>query len=130
MEARFPPAIRSIFSRCTNPALEDDLTDWYTRVHFPDILGAGVATRGLRYRNAEPQDGEPDYLVIYEFDTDDFLHVNKAFSELLERLQHEGGMHPAVEVIRRAQWRRIGSRRSPGSPEAAFWASTKPQGIR
>lgn len=108
MDGHFPPAIRTVFSRCSDPSREGDLTDWYGRVHFPDVLGSGVAQRGFRYRNAEHQSGEPSYLVIYEFDTDDFLHVNKAFSELLEHLQHAGRMHPAVEVIRRTQWRRTG----------------------
>lgn len=97
-----------IFSRCTNPAHEDDLADWYARVHFPDVLGSGVAQHGHRYRNADPHEGEPEYLVIYEFDTDDLTHVNKVFAELLDRLSRTGRMHPAVQVISRTQWRRVG----------------------
>lgn len=108
MEGRFPPAIRCTFTRCADPAQEQAFNEWYDHVHLPDILGSGVAARGLRYRNSEPAEGAPDYLAVYELKSDDLAGVDEAYTALTARLREAGRMHPASEITRRAMWRRIG----------------------
>jgi hypothetical protein len=108
MKGRFSPGIRVVYARCTDVAQEAAFNDWYERVHVPDILASGLTRRGARYRNSEPQEGEPDYLSIWELDTGDLEHVNDAFARMAARLGQEGRIHPAREVTRRGMWRRIG----------------------
>lgn len=108
MEGRFPPGIRAVYTRCANPAQLRSFNEWYDRVHVPDILASGLTRRGFRYRNSDPQENGPDYLSIWELETDVLEPVNDSFGRMAGRLAEEGRIHPAREVTRRGMWRRVG----------------------
>lgn len=41
MDGRFPLAIRTTFTRCTDPAQETALNTWYGREHRPRLKATG-----------------------------------------------------------------------------------------
>ncbi len=109
MEGRFPHGVRLVLTNCTDPSRTQEFNRWYDQVHLPDILGAGVATHGLRYQNVDSQPGEAAYLAIYEIEREDLDTVDRAFAHVAQRLTQQGRMHAALEIARRAVWQRIGS---------------------
>ncbi len=115
MEGRFPHGVRLVLTNCTDPSREGEFNRWYDRVHLPDILGAGVATEGLRYQNADSQPGEAAYLAIYEIEREDLDSADQEFASVAQRLTRQGRMHPTLEIVRRAMWRRTGPEFSTGS---------------
>ena len=60
-------------TECTDLDREEEFNKWYTEVHVPDIKE--VAGRSIskvrRYKNNQLVSGAPQYLAIYELDTDD-----------------------------------------------------------
>ncbi len=108
MEGRFPPGVRLVFTNCTVPSRESEFNHWYDHVHLPDMLGSGVARHGVRYQNADAQPRQAKYLAIYEIERDDLDGVDQEFSRVAQRLTQQGRMDPALEIVSRAMWRRIG----------------------
>jgi hypothetical protein len=60
-------------TECTEPDREEEFNKWYSEVHIPDIKEAAgqSISRVWRYKNKMPSPGVPQYLAIYELDTDD-----------------------------------------------------------
>lgn len=108
MEGRYPAGVRLVWANCTVPAQREDFNRWYDRVHIPDLLAARVATRGLRFENAEPAADAATYLAIYELERPDLENADQDFARARERLAKEGRMHPALDVVGRGTWRRVG----------------------
>jgi hypothetical protein len=109
VEGRFPAGIRTVLTNCLHASQEAAFNEWYDRTHLPDIVGAGLATHAIRYKNADPQSAEAAYLMIYEVSGEDLERVGRDFSSAAERLGQQGRMYASVEIVRRAMWRRIGS---------------------
>ncbi len=124
MEGRFPHGVRLVLTNCMEPSREREFNRWYDQVHVTDLLEAGVASHGLRYQNAEPQLGEAKYLAIYEVDREDLDRVDEEFARIADRLAERGRMHPALEIVNRGMWRRIGREFTTGKP-----AETRVAGI-
>jgi hypothetical protein len=108
MEGRFPRGIRFVLSDCTDPAQEDAFNRWYSDVHLGDILGTGLAAHAFRYRSAPPLPPEGRYLAVYEFDRADLEAAGQELTRHAERFAQQGRIHPALKVVRRGMWRRIG----------------------
>jgi hypothetical protein len=108
MEGRFPPAVRLVWANCTSPALTAEFNRWYDQVHIPDLLASHLATHGLRYENAAPDAGEARYLTIWELDRTELGKLDEEFAGLRDRLTRRGRIHPALAVMARKIWQRIG----------------------
>ena len=54
----------------TDPQREKEFNEWYDRVHAYDSLDTPGITAYQRYRNVDPQPGEPSYLSMSELDTE------------------------------------------------------------
>lgn len=106
MEGRFPKTIRIVLTNCTDPSRETEFNKWYDH-YLREILATGAARHGIRYVNAEPAEGHATYLVIWESD-DELESLDHRYAQVERRLADEGRMHPALQVIRNAVWRRAG----------------------
>ena len=108
MEGRYPHAVRLIRTNCTDPAQEAGFNEWYDRVHVPDVLSSGMVAHAIRYRNADPQDGEPGYVAIHELAWEDLNAVAREVARTRQRLTQGRGFHPALEIVMAESWKRIG----------------------
>jgi hypothetical protein len=70
-----------VFSRCTDPAREEEFNRWYTHVHLPDLRGARGLVAARRGVNTDPS-SPARYVAIYEFETDDIDDSLKSLYEL------------------------------------------------
>ena len=107
MEGRYPPGIRMIFTKCRNPAREEEFNDWYDRIHLPDMVASGLVSSPTRYKIASLEPGEPTYLAIYELERDDIENIPQEIARVVEVLRERGRTHPTVELVRAQMWRRI-----------------------
>lgn len=106
MEGRFPPGIRAVYTRCANPAQLRSFNEWYDRVHVPDILASGLTRRGFRYRNSETQESKPDYLSVWELETDVLEPVNDSFGRMAGRLGGSATSSMSPTAGSSAPWKR------------------------
>lgn len=108
MEGRFPHAVRLIATNCTDPARDHEFNEWYDRVHTPEVLRSGMVSRGIRYRNADPEKSGPGYLAIHELMWADLTEVAEHVKRMRARLTAERHFPPMVEIVRTESWQRIG----------------------
>ncbi|MFN3974454.1 MAG: hypothetical protein ACK4K2_04130 [Dehalococcoidia bacterium] len=110
MEGRYPAGIRFVTAICTDLAKEEDFNRWYDAVHLVDMVATGLVSHPTRYRNADPASREAKYLAIYEVEQDSLLE--KIPQQVMERFMPQwvaqGRIHPALQVVARHMWRRIG----------------------
>lgn len=59
-----------VFTRCTDPAREEEFNRWYTHTHLPDLGKAKGFVKARRFVGRNP-DGATVYLAAYEFESDD-----------------------------------------------------------
>ena len=108
MDGRHPEAVRLTLTGCTDQTREAEFNTWYDTIHFPDILGSGIATHGTRFADADRESGNPAYLALYELPGTDLERINQAFADQVRRLHERGRMFPHLQIARRSMWRRIG----------------------
>ena len=61
----------TVFTRCTDPDREEEFNRWYSHTHLPDLSAAKGFTRSRRYVSVDPEQTSPNYMVLYEFESDD-----------------------------------------------------------
>jgi hypothetical protein len=68
-----PEAMLVVPTICTDPTREEEFNEWYLGTHFHDLLETPGVVQAHRYRtlNPKPKEGEPQYLALYEIDSDD-----------------------------------------------------------
>ncbi len=76
---------------CRDAADENQLNDWYDRIHIPDVLTAPGIVRATRYRlyrvlMVEPRK-VPQFLAVYEFEAESADQVRNAMAALNARLR-------------------------------------------
>jgi hypothetical protein len=67
-------AVLVVFTRCSDPAREAEFNKWYDEVHFPDVLAVPHVVSAQRFKLSGPasqDEGDAQYLAVYELDTDD-----------------------------------------------------------
>ena len=95
--ARMPRAILLVLSRCTDAAREAEFNDWYNRVHIPDIFQAPGILSCFRYENTHRKEGEPHYLALYEFASDDARTIMQGLNKVMEAKRREGRISDCYE---------------------------------
>ena len=74
----------------TDPQREKEFNEWYDRVHAYDSLDTPGITAYQRYRNVDPQPGEPSYLSMSELDTEDIAAVQDRRREIMAQKAKQG----------------------------------------
>ncbi|MDO8531229.1 MAG: hypothetical protein Q7T26_03530 [Dehalococcoidia bacterium] len=95
--AMMPHAILLVLSRCTDPAREAEFNQWYNDTHIPDILQAPGILSCFRYENTHRKEGEPDYMALYEFASDDTRTIMRGLNGIMEAKRREGRISGCYE---------------------------------
>lgn len=101
--------ILAVFTNCRDALQEGDYNRWYDGSHVPRLEESGAVARSSRYQNvAEANSGQAKYLAIHESKGSDQTSVYQDATQTWERLATEGLIHPALELVMRAQYERVG----------------------
>ena len=76
-----PKIVLFVGVSCEDPAREGELNVWYDNVHLPEVCRAPGVKRASRYEIVERSEGYPDYLTIYELETDDGLQKYETYRQ-------------------------------------------------
>jgi hypothetical protein len=95
---------------CPDSNREDEFNKWYNEVHIPDIkaLGGKRIPRAWRYKNRIPRAGQPQYIAMYEFDTDDIDSLLDEMDKGLEEWRQQGRLLDYVNLHFAAVYESIG----------------------
>jgi hypothetical protein len=91
--------ILNVETNCADPAKEKEFNEWYDKVHLPDILQIPEVVRASRYEYADPSEGQPKFVAIYEIETKDFGQTMAALGERLETITRQGRMSDLCIVV-------------------------------
>lgn len=89
-----------------DPNKEEKFNKWYNEVHVPDIkaVGGKRIPKAWRYKNKKPGPGEPQYLAVYVFDTDDTDGLLGEMDEAREEWRRQG---TTIEDCFNPQWHAV-----------------------
>lgn len=57
------------------PEREEEFNEWYDKVHIPMVLKAPGMVRAARYRIVGAEDDLPQYLAIYELESEEAIKL-------------------------------------------------------
>jgi hypothetical protein len=83
--------VMNFYTRCTDPAREDEFNSWYSHVHVPELACVEGVTDARRYICTDPR-CEAKYLAVYELETKDLAESMKRFFSIV-RSSFESGRH-------------------------------------
>ena len=99
MAAKALKAVLVVLSNCTDPARENEFTDWYVNTHLPDVLETpGIVDAKLFSLATPPTEGQGKFLAIYELDTDDVDSIQKSLNEVMGKKREQGRMIDYIQV--------------------------------
>jgi hypothetical protein len=95
---------------CPDSSREEEFNKWYNEVHIPDIkaLAGKRIPRAWRHKNRTPRAGEPQYMAMYEFDTDNIDGLLGEMDKGLEEWHKQGRTLDYVKLHFAAVYESIG----------------------
>ena len=110
-----------LFSRCTDPAKEDDFNRWYDTVHIPNIYA--TKTKGFlqvkRYKlhPVSPNPGRATYLAVYEMSSPRPDEVLARLRAAMDKRKERGltYLHESLEKVNLSTWRRSATAHGKGA---------------
>lgn len=90
-----------VASDCGKPEKEKEFNDWYTNQHAPMLLKSPHVKGAARYERVGDEKEYPQYLAIYEFESEEALDAYIKSPYRNEVLQDSGAKAKAGEFIRR-----------------------------
>lgn len=79
---------------------EAEFSEWYTKIHIPDVLEIPGFVAATRYELAgSPMGGQGKFLVIYELDTDDTDRAWSDLQKVLAEKRQQGRMSDLLQVV-------------------------------
>jgi hypothetical protein len=76
---------------CVDKTREEEFREWYDDVHVPDILVTPGIVQASRYENIDPDGNKrPQYMVIYEIETDDIDAFKDALDQTVKKVDAAG----------------------------------------
>jgi hypothetical protein len=85
---------------CQDSSREDEFNKWYNEVHIPDIkaLAGKRIPRAWRYKNITPSAAQPQYIAMYELDTDNIDYLLDEMDKGLEEWRKQGRLLDYVKL--------------------------------
>ncbi len=103
------PGILAVFTNCRDSQREGDFNRWYNSSQVPRLEESGALARSSRYQNvAGANIGQAKYLAVHESRWSDQTSVYQEITQTWDRLAAEGSIHPALDLVLRAQYERVG----------------------
>ena len=105
-----------VATRCTDPAREAGFNSWYDQFHLPDMLAVPHVVAAQRYTLAAAPSGAadsaPQYLAVYELDTEEPEAVMRSVSnEHAPRWRAANRMVDCIETVSSYSVTPLGARR-------------------
>ncbi len=97
----------NVETNCADPAKEKAFNEWYNKVHLADILEVPGVVRASRYEFANPTEGQPKFMAMYEVETDDFGQTMAALGEKLKTVTEKGRMSDLCIVCGARMYKQI-----------------------
>jgi len=107
MEGR--PVIHIVGTQC-QPEVEEEFNRWYDQVHIPMLFKFNGLKKATRYKIAKPSEEYPEYLAIYEFESQKTFEAYQSSPELAAALEEmrETWKEGEWEITWRVQYEAIG----------------------
>jgi hypothetical protein len=85
---------------CEDSSREEEFNKWYNEVHIPDIkaVGGKRIPKAWRYKNRTPREGQPQYIAMYEFDSDNIDGLLSEMDKGLEKWRQRGRLLDYVKL--------------------------------
>lgn len=99
MAKGWPRLVLVVTTNSKDPAREKEFSEWYNRVHLPDVLGVEGFVAAARYENTHHRPGEPRFLALYEIKTRDVKATMKALAARAPEWRAKGHLHDCLEVV-------------------------------
>ncbi len=96
-------------TNCADAAREAELSEWYEKTHFPDVLETPGFISASRYENPEPAEGEAKFLATYEIETDDFDGFMKAHNDNMAKKRAAGRFSDLMVRVSRGFYKQTSS---------------------
>ena len=94
--------IHMVGSDCGKPEKEKEFNEWYNNRHVPMMLKSPYVKRAARYERIGDNKEFPEYLAIYEMESDEALDMFlKSPYRQNELLQDSGAKAKAGDFVRR-----------------------------
>ena len=96
-------------SNSADRAREAEFSEWYDKIHVPDVLETPGFIRAARYENTKPSTWKAKYLATYEFEADDSYSVMKTLDANLAKKKAEGRWSDLLLVTAWGVYKQISS---------------------
>ena len=97
--------ILAVFTNCRDSQREGDFNRWYDGSYVRHLEESGAVARSSRYQNVtKANSGQAKYLAIHESNWSDQTSVYREITQTWDRLAADGSIHPALELVLRAQY--------------------------
>jgi hypothetical protein len=97
----------NVETTCADPTKEKMFNEWYDKVHLHDILEVPGVVRASRYEFANPTEGQPKFMAMYEIETNDFGQTMAALGEHLKHITELGRMSELCIVAGARMYKQI-----------------------
>ena len=86
------------YTRCTDPAREEEYNSWYSHVHLPQLRQAKGVSSAKRYVSMD-SNCKAKYLAVYEFETEDIHESLESFFQIVRRCFETGKHIDFIESV-------------------------------
>jgi hypothetical protein len=97
----------NVETACADPTKEKAFNEWYNTVHLHDMMEVPGIVRVSRYEFANPTEGQPKFMAMYEIETNDFGQTMAAMGEQLQRITEKGRMSELCIVAGARMYKQI-----------------------
>ena len=97
-----------VATNCADSSREAEFTEWYDKIHVPDILKTPGFVRANRYEAIEPSESEAKFLAVYEIEAEDIDEVKRELAKGRE-WRHAKRYSELLVVLSSRTYRQISS---------------------
>ena len=91
------------------PGADDQLNDWYDRVHMPEVLALDGYVSGQRFVLLGPEPSAPHYLAVYEIESDNIEATLATMSLGAQAMEMSEALD--LQAVRSTVYKALGERR-------------------
>lgn len=101
--------IYKVESNCKDPRREAEFNEWYSNTHVPDILKEKDFIGARRYEAERPQPGQPQFIALFDLDTDNIDRTLKTHEETEAALKAAGRVSDLLVIVSRGAYKWLSS---------------------
>ena len=94
-------------TNCTDPDRLDEFHEWYNGTHLPDVLETPGVIRATRFESVGPAEGQPQFLAVYDVESDDLEAALAESNRIMAKKAEEGRMSDLMQVVTVKSYRQL-----------------------